>query len=177
MNLLPIKQKKRIRLLICYQNIISSGLFLILLSLVLTLFLGGFLVFLNFKYQDIEKKIIIEQSRIMQTGAVRGMEKKVKEINKELEELKEIQNKEVNVYLILDNISRNLLKEVEVYNMEIDRETGKVIVSGYSSDRDKLLAIKEILETSSEYKNIDFPLSNLTEPKDIDFWFSFVYKL
>lgn len=175
MNLLPIKQRKRARLAILYQNIISSGLILILLILVLIILLGGFLIFLNLKYQAIEKKIIIEQSRVIQTETVRGMERKVKELNKELVELKEIQNKQSNLYQILDNISQKLLLGVVVHSLEIDKKTGKVTVTGYSAFRENLLAIKQALETSSEYKNIDFPISNLTNPKDIDFWFSFTY--
>lgn len=176
MNLLPIKQRKRIKLLIIYQNIVFSGLVLILLSLILILVLGSFLIFLNFKFQGIEKEITIEQSRIIQTETVRSVERRIKELNKELKELKEAQAKESNVYSILDDISQNLLIGVEVHTLKIDRETGKISVTGYSSTRENLLIIKEILETSDKYKNVDFPLANLTDPKDIDFIFSFIYQ-
>lgn len=177
MNLLPTKQRKKIGLKIIYQNIIFSGLILILLILILIVFLGGFLIFLNFKYHSIEKKITIEQSRVIQTETIKGMERKVKELNKELVELKETQAKRSNLYQVLENVSQKLLLEVEVYSLEIDREAEKVTITGHSSTREKLLAIKETLETSPEYKNIDFPLSNLTNPKDIDFRFSFTLHL
>lgn len=176
MNLLPARQRKKVRLEIAYQNIVFSGLILILLVLILMIFLGGFLIFLNFKYHSIEKKITIEQSRIIQTETVRGMERKVEELNKELMELKKTQSKQGNLYQVLENISQKLLLEVEVYSLEIDRETGKVTVTGHSATRENLLAIKGTLEISPEYKNIDFPLSNLTDPKDIDFRFSFTYQ-
>lgn len=158
-----------------YQNVVFSGLILILLSLVLILLLGGLLIFLNFKFQVIEKEIISEQSRVIQSETVRSMERKIKELNKELEEVKEAQTKESNIYSILDNISQNVLVGVEVYSLRIDRETKRVNVSGYSPARENLLIIKEILETSDNYKNIDFPLANLTNPRDIDFGFSFDY--
>jgi hypothetical protein len=177
MNLLPTEQRKRVRLLICYQNIIFSGLVLVLLVLVLILFLGAGLIFLNLEYQIIEDKIAIEQSRVIQTETVKGMERKVKELNKELAELRQTQDKQSNLYQILDNISQKLLQGVEIYNLEINRESSRVMVSGFSPTRDKLLRIKQILETTSEYENIDFPLSNLTDPKDIKFYFSFTLQL
>lgn len=175
MNLLPNRQRKKIKLEILYQNIIFSGLILILLILVLVLFLGAFLVFLNFKYQDIEKKIVIEQSRVIQTETIKGMERKIRELNTDLLDLKNMQGKTSSIYQILDNISQNLLKNVEIYTIEIDGEINKVTIAGYSSTRDSLLAIKQALESSPEYKNINFPLSNLAIPKDINFQFDFIY--
>ena len=177
MNLLPIEQRKRVRLAICYQDIISSGLILIFLILILILFLGGLLIFLNFEYRTIEEKITIEQSRVVQTETVKGMERKVRDLNRELAQLKQIQNKQSNLYQVLDSLSQNLFRGVEIYSLEIDKNTGKVVVSGYSSTRDNLLTIKQILETSPEYKDINFPLSNLTDPKDIKFYFSFTLHL
>lgn len=175
MNLLPTEQRKKVNSLMIYQNIVFSGLILILLSLVLILLLGGFLIFLNLRFQAIEKEIISEQSRIIQTETVRSMERKIKELNKELEEVKEAQIKESNIYSILDDISQNVLVGVEVYSLRIDRETKRVNVSGYSPTRENLLIIKDILEDSDNYKNIDFPLANLTNPRDIDFSLSFDY--
>lgn len=176
MNLLPLGQKKRIGLQMFYRNIVSSGFILILLILILILFLGGFLVFLNFKYYIIEQKITSEQSRIIQTETVKGMERRVKELNKDLVKIKDTFGKSSNLYQILDTISRDLLIEVRIDSIEINGNSNKIIVSGYSPTRDKLLAIKNKLEISPKYKDIDFPISNLANPKDIDFYFNFVYK-
>lgn len=176
MNLLPNKQIKRIKLLICYQNIVYSGLILILLILLLIFLLGGFLIFLNLKYQNIEKKIMTEQSRVFEARTIKGMERKISELNEELNKLEQIQNQKTNIYQVLDEISRNLLIGVEVFTLEINRESSRVLISGHSATRDNLLAIKKTLESSPDYENIDFPLSNLTESKDIDFQFSFIYK-
>lgn len=177
MNLLPTRQKKRVKLLILFQNTIFSGLVLILLILILIFVLGGALIFLNFKFSYIEKKIVDEQLRVIRTETVKGMERKVRELNKELIGLKEIQNKQSNLYQALDKISQDLFKEVEINSLEIDRELNKITITGHSDTREKLLAIKQTLENSSNYKNIDFPLANLTEPEDIDFQFSFTLHL
>jgi len=174
-NLLPPQQKKRLKLRIYYQNIISSGFILLLLILFLVVFLAGFLIFLNFRYRVIENRITVEQSKIIQTQTVKEMEKKLKDLNRELEELREIETERSNLYSILDNISQNLLVGVRVYSLEINRNSGMVTVTGFSHTRENLLTIKKILENSPNYKNIDFPLSNLANPKDINFRFSFTY--
>jgi len=174
-NLLPKRQRKRIKLLTSYQNIVFSGLILIILIIFLIIFLGGSLIFLNFKYQEIQKKISLEQSRIIYAETVEGMERKVKEINKELIDLRRVQNERSNLYQIIENISDDLLSDVKVYNLDVNSETKKITISGYSASRENLLSIKNTLETLSKYQDIDFPLSNLVNSKDINFRFSFTY--
>jgi len=176
MNLLPLEQKKRIKSLLLYQSVISSGLILILLSLIVILFLSGFLVFLNFQYQEMENKIGIEQSKITQVGVIKNVEKNIKDLNKELRELSLINTDKKVLYDSLEKISNELLSEVRVDSLEIDN-LNKVSVYGYSDTRAKLLRIKNILETSSGFKEIDFPLSNLTNSSNIDFHFSFTLYL
>lgn len=175
MNLLPAKQIKRIRLLVVYQGIIFSGFILILLIAILIVFLGGFLIFLNFNYQIIEKKITIEQSRVVQTETVKGIERKVNELNEQLSDLRRAQARQSDFYYILDNIYQKILIGIQVQSIDIDKNN-RITISGYAADRETLLKIKEILENSSEYKDIDFPLSNLVSPKDINFRFSFIYQ-
>jgi hypothetical protein len=176
MNLLPRKQRKRVRLIIYFQNIVFSGFILILLFLIIIFCLGGFLIFLNFQYQAVEKEIEIEQSKIIQTETVRGIERKIRDINNEMFELKKIQTEQSNIYQALENIYQELFVGVRVYALEIDTKTKKVVVTGYSATREKLLAIKQVLETSDRYRDVEFPLSNLVGPISIDFRFSFIYE-
>jgi len=174
-NLLPTEQKERLATESRYRNIISSGFILFLLTLLSIIISAGFLIFLHFKYQDIENKITVEQSKVIQTETVKGMEKKVNELNRELIEIRNLQDKKDGLYTIIDIVSRDILNGVRVYSLNIDRDSQIVIVSGFSSTRENLLAIKNKLETDPRYKNVDFPLSNLANPKDINFRFSFTY--
>jgi len=175
-NLIPQRQKDEIKLRIYYQNIISSGFILFLLFLLLTISLAGILIFLHLKYRAIESEISIEQSKIIQTESYKGMEKKINDLNKELSELKRIQEKKSNLYQILDDISQNLLIDVKVYNLDIDKNTKQITVIGFAATRESLLKIETTLKSNPKYNNdIDFPLSNLANPKNINFRFSFTY--
>ena len=176
LNLLPIEQKKRLRLYFFQNNILFSGLFLVLLVLILILFLGGILMFLHFKYLSIGKEIMVEQSKIIQIETIKGIEKKIKELNLQLADLDKIQKNQSNFYEILSSVVADTLSGVRVSAIEIEGATKKITITGYSPTRENLLLIKKTLENSSKYKNIDFPISNLTNPKDINFRFGFTYE-
>lgn len=177
MNLLPIEQQKRVRMLFSYQNVIFGGLFLIFLIMLLILFLGAFLISLNFTYQTLEKEIEFEQSKTIGEETVAGIEIKIKELNQDLINLKKAQLAQSNIYELIENLYQNLFSGVQIHNLDIDEATKKVTVTGYSPTRESLLAIKEILETLPEYEDVDFPLSNLVSAKEINFRFSFTLHL
>jgi len=176
LNLLPIEQKQRLRLYLIEHNIIFAGFFVIFLLLIVVLCFGGFLMFTSIKSSSINQEIVIEQSKIIQTNTIKGIEKKVKELNQELVDLEKISKNQSNFYQTLLNIIPELLSEVNVYNLELSSETKRITVTGFSSTREDLLEIKQKLEKSSRYKEIDFPISNLTNSKNIDFRFSFIYE-
>jgi hypothetical protein len=175
MNLLPIEQRKRVRTILYYQNVIFGGLFLIILIMLLILFLGAFLISLNLTYQTLEKEIVFEQSKVVGEETVEGIEIKVKELNQDLIDLRNIQLNQAGVYKIIENLYKNLFSGVQIHNLDIDGATKKVTVTGYSATRESLLVIKEALETSPEYRDVDFPLSNLVSAKEINFRFSFTF--
>lgn len=175
-NLIPPEQKERLKWKNYYQNIISSGFILFLLILIFIISLAGILLFIHFKYLSIENKITIEQSRIIQTESYKDLEKKIINLNKNLADFRKTQNQKSNIYSLLDNISSNLLVGVTVYSLEVNRASKLITITGFSSTREILLAIKNNLETDSNYKDVDFPLSNLANPRNINFRFSFTYE-
>jgi uncharacterized membrane protein len=176
LNLLPIEEKKKIKLEFLQCNIIFFGSFLVLLILILVLILSGSLIFLNFKLRSIGQETMLEQSKIVQTETVKSIEKKVKELNLQLTDLDKIIKNQSNFYNILLDIVPELLSKVDVYTIDIEKETKIIAITGYSATRENLQLIKKTLESSTRYKNIDFPISNLTNPKDINFRFSFIYE-
>ncbi|MFH1129386.1 MAG: hypothetical protein V1686_01465 [Patescibacteria group bacterium] len=176
LNLLPPEQKKRLKLHFIEYNVIFLSFFIVFLLLIVVLFLGGFLMFSNIKSGLINQEIVFEQSRIIQTNTIKGIEKKVKELNSELLDLEKISKNQSDFYQILSSIIPELLFKVNIYNLEISAETRRITIIGFASAREDLLEIKQKLESSSRYREIDFPISNLTNPKNIDFRFSFIYE-
>jgi hypothetical protein len=174
-NLLPPQQIKRVKMMIAYQNVISSGLIVFLMFLLVIIIMASFLIFLNFKYSLFERNINEEEAKIVQTESIKTMQKGIKEINDDLSEIKKIQDAKSDLYGILDRINEELFRGVEIYALEIDNKSKTINVTGHSSYRENLVEIRDILKDDSRYKNVDFPLSNLANPRDINFRFSFTY--
>jgi len=180
MNLLPPGQKKRIKILILYRDIISSGLILFLMFLLLIIFLGGSLTFLNMQYLTFEKDINDQQSRVIQTETsktipLKTIQDKIKELNDGILAIKKIEDAKSNLYDVLDRINEEIFQGVKIYSLQAENDSKLITVSGYSSSRENLVAIRKILNSDSHYKEVDFPLSNLANPTNINFRFSFTY--
>lgn len=174
-NLLPPQQIKRIKLMIAYQNAISSALILFLMLLMVIVALASFLTLLSFKYSVFERNINEEQTKIIQTDSIKTVQKRVKELNEELLVIKKIQDTKSDLYGVLDKVNEELFSGVKIYTLEIDKESKLIRVTGNSSLRENLVIIRNILKNDSHYKEVDFPLSNLANPRDINFRFSFTY--
>lgn len=174
-NLLPPQQAKRIRLMIVYQNAIFSGLILFLMFLLLIVFLASFLTLLNFKYFVFEKNINEEQTKIVQTESIKTMQKRVKELNEDLSKIKKIQDSKSDLYSILDKANEELFDGVKIYSLEIDGKSKTISVTGNSPFRENLVIIRDIIKNNPHYQEVDFPLSNLANPRNINFRFSFIY--
>ena len=161
--------------MLLYQNVISSGLLLFLMFLVLTLFLAGALIFLNLQYLAFEKSINDEQSVIIQSESIKTIQNRIKELNDDLLAIKKIEDSKSDLYGVLDKINEELLTNVKIYNLDINGESKLVTVSGFAVLRADLVAIREKINSSSDYKEVEFPLSNLANPANINFRFSFSY--
>lgn len=174
-NLLPSGQIKRIKMMILYQNAISSGLILFLMFLSLIVVLASFLTLLNFKYFVFEESINEEQAKVIQTDSIKTIQKRVKELNEDLSSVKKIQDTKSNLYGVLDKVNEELFGGVKVYTLEVNDESKLISVTGYSPFRENLVAIRNILKNNPYYKEVNFPFSNLANPRDINFRFSFTY--
>lgn len=162
-------------MMVAYQNAISSGLILFLMFLLVIVAMASFLTFLNFNYSLFEKNINEEEAKVVQTESIKTMQKRTREVNEDLSKIKKIQDAKSDLYGILDRVNEEFFEEVEVYALEIDNKSKIISVTGHSSFRESLVKIRDILKDDSHYKNVDFPLSNLANPRDINFKFSFIY--
>lgn len=157
------------------QDVISSTLLLFLMALSLVVIMGLFLTLLNLKYLAFERDINNEQAKVIQTESIKTIQKRIKELNEDLSAIKKIQDTKSDLYGVLDKINEELFKEIKIYNLEINNETKAISVAGLSLFRENLVKIRNTIEKSPHYQEIDFPLSNLANPRDINFRFSFKY--
>jgi len=92
----------------------------------------------------------------------------VDNINKKLVEVAKIQTENINWLNLLEAISNNTEDDVRYNKIAIDTKSG-LALSGISSTREGLIKIKKFLENAQYLSDVNFPISNLLEKKDINF--------
>ena len=92
----------------------------------------------------------------------------VDNINKKLVEVAKIQTENINWLNLLEIISNNTESDVKYNKITMDTKNG-LTLSGISKTREGLIKIKNFLENAPYLSDVNFPISNLLEKKDINF--------
>jgi len=174
LNLLPpyYKQEIKIRKInsqILYISILIFGIIIIFIFL-----LGLINLFLFIQSKKIDAKIR-EINRELNLKKTKEYENKIKEFNKMLGSIDEIERKKVQFSPILEKISHLIPKEIKVNSIYLNNSK-EVSINGLSPKRENLLRLKQVLENSEEFTDVKIPLPNLIKPRDIEFTVSFKYK-
>ena len=171
LNLLPPKQKKELKLDLLNQIIVAFGMAVILVIFVLALIFVIALVFLNINLAQTEKELDSWRAK-PEIKELESLEKKVSEVNRELDFLEEYQKERMEFSLILENLAQDVPSGIRFNNLSIEKSK-KVTIRGHALTRDILLIFKNTLENASYVSNFEFPLSNLIKSEDVDFNLSF----
>lgn len=171
LNLLPSQQKKKLRLEFLNQAIVSAAIAVVFIILILASLLLVARGFLNTNLDEKEGELAFWQSKT-EIKELENLEKRVKKLNENLIFLDGRQKEQVKFSLILEDLAKDMPLGIRFDDLSI-KGTEKVSIRGYSLTRDILLTFKTTLESNPRIINFDFPLSNLTKARDIDFYLSF----
>ena len=174
LNLLPEHQKKEIKLEYTFRKTLFLGISIIVALGIFTLFALGTKLILQNKFEETEKKIEAEfiTAELLQ---IKEKEKVLDKFNQLLSTIKEISELRTHWSEVLIKITEDIPEGVELTQIIIDQK-GKVSLAGFSPTREKVLVIKDTLESSPQFKDIYSPRSNLVKKENIDFFFSFKLK-
>lgn len=170
-NLLPQQKKKELRLDILNQAIISAIIAVIFMILIFTLLILVAQGFLNMNLEKASQELDFWQAK-KEIKQLEGLQKEIEDLNRNLVFLDK-HYKERNLFsLFLESLIRDVPSGLRFNEININ-ESGRVNISGHAPTREILLVFKNSLEEASYISNFDFPLSNLTQAKDINFFLSF----
>jgi Tfp pilus assembly protein PilN len=171
-NLLPPQEKNELEM----ERKIKITTILGSLILIFLIFLGTlfFSVKIYLLSQIQNQKVSLDlENQAISTPEVQELEKNITEANKRIFQLNSFYKGEINISQILEKISSVLPTETYLINFSYQAEKSQVILQGYAKNRENLLEFKKSLENLKEVQNLYSPISNLTKPTDIDFYFSF----
>lgn len=174
LNLLPEYQKKEIRLEYIFHKILFFGAGIVIILGLLIAFIFITRIIVQNKFEDLEK--IIEAELLTQELLeVEEKELEIERFNRLLLTIDEINKLRNRWSQVLETLAEYIPERARLSQIQIDK-TAKITINGFSPTRDKVLIIKDSLESSPLFTDVYSPRSNLVKKGDIDFFFSFQLK-
>ncbi len=161
LNLLPPQKKEEIRLIQLYVVIKN----LIIIILFFTIIIAIVLLFTKMTLQNYFNKIVGQTT--LTTKYSRLFNQDIKIFNKQLAEVDNIQKNHIIWTKFFIEFSKIVPAETTIYDLNINED--KILISGFSKSRARLLEFKNNLENSPLFSEITVPLENLLKKENLNF--------
>ncbi len=162
LNLASLELKNEIKLRHIYYLIKKVSSILIILTIVIAVILITARIILQNNFNK-----IVEQTTLV-TKNNQGYNNKIRQINNKLNYIVKIQDNFIYWSNLIEELTEITPSDVTFYSIKAN-DSNKIIITGRAKLRDSLLRLKDNMENSSTFKNIDFPLKNILEITNIDF--------
>lgn len=175
LNLLPPERKESF-----YWRTLTKGAIFWggRLLIILVFFSMNFLMINLYLYNQASDldQIILNYENTDKVREIKSLEMSAREINNTLEGIDKIGENQIYWDDALDEVMQVIPSEVQIYSLEID-PTGKFVIIGIAKTREQVLALQSNLNSSPDFKDIQFPYDNLTKPNDVEFKFTGTFLL
>ncbi len=163
LNLVSQKLKEEIKLRHIYKLFlrVNSILVIIIIFIAILILVAKIILQNNFN------KVVAETTLI--TRDSQGRNFKIREINIRLNQVASIQGNFIPWSFVLEEVAKYASNDIVFYSIKLNRETETIDLMGRSGIRQSLLNLKEGMEKSEMFLDIDFPLKNILEKSNIDF--------
>ncbi len=172
-NLLPPKKQTELYYEDLYHSTavaVALGVLILMLGIVAQIFVS---IYLQSKTTKLNSEI---QTLKQQTDKTENAEQKtqIKMINSQMQDFEKLAKDSPIWSKVLLAFSKQVPKTVKIDSFQADAKTGKITISGYSPTRDLVIELYNNLNSDKEhFKDVDYPLENVTKPADILFNYSF----
>ena len=93
----------------------------------------------------------------------------VRQLNSAITNIESIQSEYTNWSYLLEFIHQLSGQNININNININKKNAEITLSGIAATRDGLLELKEKLEESNYFTEINLPIKNLLEKENINF--------
>lgn len=171
LNLLPKTEKEALKLKWQTKRIyfLGGGLFLVFLLFIGQLWSLKVILFSQLQVLEKEVQDIYQGEELAQVVI---LEDQIKLFNDSLALIRKINQDKPIWSQVLIKLSQLLPPDTRLSRVQFSSET-KSSISGWAKTRQDLLKLKENLEQSPEFSELEYPLSSLLQPENINFHFKF----
>ncbi len=93
----------------------------------------------------------------------------VRQLNSTITNIENIQSEYINWSYLLEFLHQLSSEDVNISSISVNKEKKEIILRGMAMTRDGLLQLKEKLEESNYFTEINLPIKNLLEKENISF--------
>ena len=163
LNIISQELKKEIKLKAIFQLLKKSlSILIIIISIYAIVILIAKLILQIHFVRTIQETTLV-------TKSTENYSKKVKDIDKQLNYIGNIQNEAIDWSYLVEYIAQNTKDDIKFSQIKLDKENETVYLRGKADTRENLLLLKETLDDSTYFSDIEFPIQNLLEKNNINF--------
>jgi Tfp pilus assembly protein PilN len=163
LNIIPTELKKEIK----FKKIFKSTnrvLYTISASVLFyALVLVACQIFLNNYFSDISSQ------NILVTKKTDNFSKQIKDINKQISSIENIQNNNIYWSPLIQNLFNNLPNSIKLDQISFNKKSNSIAMSGIAGTRDSLISLRKYFENNKNFTITNFPIQNLVEKQNINF--------
>jgi Tfp pilus assembly protein PilN len=171
-NLLPNSEQKEIQREFLFRRVVVFWVLVwVSMGLLLTLTIAT-KIYLNKKISDTKKEITNGQNTL-NSSDYRDLQKQVLQLNGSIKEVNNLITQHYYWSKSLVALADLIPSDVQLNQVVLDRETGRIDISGQAQNRDSIIKFWSDVIKSDYFHDINFPLANLEKPKIANFTFTF----
>ena len=163
LNIIPKSLKDEIKLQITYLKLKNLLAFLLFLALIYS----TAFVALSFVL-EMHSINLVHRTNIA-TRSNDDFSKQVRSINSDVGIVESIQSGYTEWSYMMENLMKTIPRDISISQFTANKNTNLVTINGLARTRDSLLDLKELLEASPNYENVEFPIKNLLQKENINF--------
>ena len=171
-NLLPKDAQKEIKIERITSRLLNLFLWVLISLGILIVLIVAARIYLASEKNRVSEQIVLQKLVVSQEEN-KEIKDELTEFNTHLSNLVKFENSHAYWSEVLIVFARLLPADMAIDTLSAEREDGQINVSGFASTRDSVLALRRNLLDSEFFEDVNFPLSNLIKPEDVNFRYSF----
>ena len=159
-NLIPPKLRKEKELMK------TVNLVFLFASFLLIILIGAAALVYGADYQKKTQLRGVQKSlddQVVTLKKYEDIEKEIESLNSKLKTIDSLSSKKIIWSSILDEIAKDTPVAMQIKTLSLDKETGKISITGFADTRRDIAKLKEKMDNSKYFKNVVFASSNYSE--------------
>lgn len=171
-NLMPEGQKKELELEFISQKVLAFWVLIIssLAVFIVLAFLTKF--YLSSQIKANQGEIAVNNQQLS-SADYKALHDQILSLNNQVAEIKNLGNYHYDWSQVGYQLSNIVTPDMQFNEVDINAATGEIDVAGQSKSRDAVLNFWANVIKSQYFTKINFPLTNLEKPDNVDFKFTF----